>query len=58
MDGRWALSKGSEVRRVLVLCNLLLDGKMHKSSIRGGLFKLRFTADHKYRMNIQASSVS
>lgn len=47
MDGRWALSKGSEVRRVLVLCNLLLNGKMHKSSIRGGLFKLRFTADHK-----------
>lgn len=33
---------------MLVLFNLLLDEKMPKSSIRGGLFKLRFTGDHKY----------
>lgn len=34
--------------KMLVLFNMLLDGKMPKSSIRDGLFKLRFTADHKY----------
>lgn len=34
--------------KMLVLFNLLQNGKMHKSSIRDGLFKLRFTADHKH----------
>lgn len=39
--------KSGGCMKMLVLINPLLDGKMHKSSIRGGLFKLRFTADHK-----------
>lgn len=29
----------------------LLDEKIHKHLMRGGLFKLRFIADHKYSLS-------
>lgn len=40
--------KSGRCMKMLVLFNLLLDEKMPKSCIRGGLFKLRCTADDKY----------
>lgn len=39
--------KSSGCMKMLVLINQLLDGKMHQSSIRSGVSKLKFTADHK-----------
>lgn len=66
MDRKWALSKGSEIKQVYEDAGFFFIYSWMKEYIshvtRGGLFKLRFIADHKYppcdKMNVWSSSIS